>query len=713
MKNRNDTPKYGNWPSQITAELIVSDSISIDEPLVCSNSLYYIERRPQENGRCVIVEITNGISRDLLPPPYSARSRVHEYGGGCFCIDDATSASPIIYFINDSDQDIYSITNEKIIRITQSQNQRFADFSYDKKFHRLIAVAETHITDYQTSGNSNDTIVTNSIVSINISNGEISTLIEGDDFYASPGLNSTSTKLCWQSWNHPNMPWDGNRLWLATIDNKGELTDTKTIAGAESSSALQSISTFQPQWSPDDILYFISDESGWWHIYRYLPNGLVNNLAKDATNALSSPTIQQLTHGEKEFGLPQWVFAQSTFAFINAQTIICYFQTDGTTHLATLSLDNLSANDTPLLSILDNDWCVFSNIRSHESKICFIAASSTCFPQLVTAELVHLDRGDASLVSDKNRTLASEITSGITTEIIKTTSHLPVEQNYYSIAQTVRFKNRHNQIVFANYYPPTNPDYSVNDKQAPPLIVICHGGPTGQSGLALDPKKQFWTSRGFALLDVNYSGSTGYGKDYRLRLNGNWGKLDVEDCCDAAIYAVEHGLAHQEQLIIRGSSAGGYTVLAALTFADIFSAGASYYGIADLTSLANDTHKFEKHYLDRLIGPYPEDKSIYQQRSPINYTEQLNCPVIFFQGIEDRVVPKEQAEEMFTALKKKGLPVAAQYYNGEQHGFRKAETIVQSLENELRFYRLIFNLEESNTIEFLGDIQTSGLASKR
>ena len=726
MTNRNDTPKYGTWPSKITAQLIVSDSISIDEPLVCSNSLYYIERRPQENGRCVIVEITNGISRDLLPPPYSARSRVHEYGGGCFCINDATSTSPVIYFINDSDQDIYSISNDNFSRITQSQNHRFADFSYDKKYHRLIAVAETHsveknitdnkINDNNTNDNKNgnsssDTIVTNSIVSINISNGEISTLIEGDDFYASPGLNSTSTELCWQSWNHPNMPWDGNRLWLATIDNKGDLTDTKAIAGAESSSASQAISIFQPQWSPDDTLYFISDESGWWHIYRYLPDGLVNDMtnsrANDVTNALSSPTIQQLTYGEKEFGLPQWVFAQSTFAFINAQTIICYFQTGGTTHLATLSLNNLSANDTPLLSILDNDWCVFSNLRSHESKICFIAASSTCFPQLVTAELI----------DNKNKTLASEITSGITnritSEIIKTTSHLPVEQNYYSIAQTIRFKNRHNQIVFANYYPPTNPDYSINDKQAPPLIIICHGGPTGQSGLALDPKKQFWTSRGFALLDVNYSGSTGYGKDYRLRLNGNWGKQDVDDCCDAAMYAVNQGLAHQDQLIIRGISAGGYTVLAALTFADIFSAGASYYGIADLASLANDTHKFEKHYLDRLIGPYPEEKNIYQQRSPINYTQQLNCPVIFFQGIEDRVVPKEQTEKMFTALKKKGLPVAAQYYNGEQHGFRKAETIVQSLENELRFYRLIFNLEESNTIEFLGDIQTSGLAFKR
>lgn len=678
MQNLPHAYQYGNWSSKISAELIVSESINIDEPLPCADSLYYIERRPQEEGRCVIVQTTDGNSTDILPAPYSARSRVHEYGGGSYCIDDANKNAPTIYFINDSDQNIYSITDDKLTRITQSDKQRFADFSYDKKFHRLIAIAETH----SIHSNANRSTVINSIVSINIDSGKITTLVTGDDFYASPKLNSVSTQLCWQSWNHPNMPWDGNQLWLATIDSNAQISHAKIIAGSESKTEEASVSIFQPQWSPNDILYFISDESGWWHLYRHL-------------SELKKITNQQLTYGEKEFGLPQWVFAQSTYAFIDEETIICLFHTNSTTQLATLSLNKKSSGNTSTLSILESNWLEFSNIRSHDSKICLIAASATCFPQLVSAEFIAHDS-----TNDQNK---------LHTKIIKTTSHLPVTENYYSIAQTIQFNNRHNQTVHANYYPPCNPAYTTNKEEQPPLIVICHGGPTGQSDLSLDPRKQFWTSRGFALLDVNYSGSTGYGKDYRLRLNNNWGKRDVEDCCDAALYAVTENLAHKDQLIIRGSSAGGYTVLAALTFENVFSAGASYYGISELTSLASDTHKFESRYLDRLIGSYPDAEDIYQQRSPINFTEQLNCPVIFFQGIEDRVVPKEQAEMMFAALKKKGLPVVAQYFKGEQHGFRKAETIVQSLENELLFYRKIFGIGENKSDEFLGVIETSNI----
>ncbi len=671
MKKQHSSDEHGNWLSEIKAELIVSDSISIDEPIPCANALYYIERRPKEEGRCVIVKVTNGENADLLPAPYSARSRVHEYGGGCYCVDDPARQSPTIYFINDSDQDIYYIINNNVTRLTHLPEQRFADFSYDSKFNRLIAICESHPISPKESSST----VVNSIVSIDIKSGDITPIVSGDDFYASPKLNSSSTQICWQSWNHPNMPWDGNKLWLANIDSKANITNAKIISGAEFDTEIESksISTFQPQWSPDDELYFISDETDWWHLYRY-------------QNDDAEPDIQQLTFGNKELGLPQWVFSQSTYAFIDDKTIICSFHKNSKTQLAKLSLNKSSSDEIAELSIIESDWIDFNNIRSHDSKIVFLAASETCFPQLLLAEL------------NNNK---------LTSNAIKTTSHLSVTKDYYSIAQPVEFTNRHNQTVFANYYPPTNPDYAVNKKQ-PPLIVICHGGPTGQSNVALDPKKQFWTSRGFALLDVNYSGSTGYGKQYRQRLNKNWGIRDVEDCCDAALYAVSKNFAHKDQLIIRGSSAGGYTVLAALTFENIFSAGASYYGISELTSLASDTHKFESRYLDRLIGPYPEEKNIYQQRSPINFTEQLNCPVIFFQGIDDRVVPKEQAEMMFSALKERGLPVAAQYFKGEQHGFRKAETIVQSLENELLFYRKVFNLEEDAT-EFLGDIETSNI----
>jgi len=653
---------YGNWSSEITAELIISDSISIDEAKQVADSLYYIERRPQEAGRCVIVKTIDDKTIDVLPAPYSARSRVHEYGGGCYCVHANT-----VFFINDSDQDIYLIKNKQVSRITTTENQRFADFSYDEKFNRLIAICETH------AGNT----VSNSIVSININNGEISDIETGNDFYASPRLNNSATQLCWQTWNHPNMPWDGNQLWIADINDKGLLQSKKHIAGDTD------ISVFQPQWSANGILHFISDDTGWWHLYRY--SGTKHSAGKERF------TREQLTHGEKEFALPQWVFAQSTYAFINSTDIVCCYRAEGRSTLAKLSLSGQALSGQAELMTLDTNWQEFDAITADENNIGFIAASNHCFAQLVSAKL---DPEQSSL---------------LLTTVVKTACFLPVSEEYYSKAQNIEFTNRKKQTVFANYYPPVNPNYQANTNEMPPLIVICHGGPTGQSSIALDAKKQFWTSRGFALLDVNYSGSTGYGKEYRLRLDNNWGKLDIEDCCDAALYAVSQGLANKDQLIIRGSSAGGYTVLAALTFEQVFAAGASYYGISELTSLASDTHKFESRYLDRLIGPYPEASDLYQQRSPINHTEKLNCPVIFFQGIEDRVVPKQQAEKMFEALDKKGLPVAAQYFEGEQHGFRNAETIKQSLENELSFYQLIFNLKPKDEISFKGGIQIKNI----
>jgi dipeptidyl aminopeptidase/acylaminoacyl peptidase len=640
---------YGNWTSDISSELIVSDSITLDEPRQIGQIIYYIERRPHENGRCVIVAVNGKSSTDILPSPYSARSRVHEYGGGCYCVHD-----DFVYFVNDKDQDIYCINNNQLSRITNISDNRFADFIYDKKFHRLIAICETHGAH----------TVSNSIVSIDVKDGTLTILEQGNDFYASPRLNSSGSQLCWQSWNHPNMPWDGNKLWLADIDSAGKTDNKKHIAGDDN------ISTFQPQWSLDDNLYFISDSDGWWQLYRHTAENINT----------------QLTHGDKEFGLPQWVFAQSTFAFVDTSHILCCFQSRGQTTLATLTL-----TDKPILTEISTDWQTYDSISASNDGLCFIAASSSNFPQLVSATL------------GNNNTCLNSI-------VVKQSCQLPIDKKYYSRAQSLSFNNRHQQKVFAHYYPPTNPncehdEESTNNTTKPPLIVICHGGPTGQSSIALDPKKQFWTSRGFALLDVNYSGSTGYGKDYRQRLNGKWGVLDIEDCCDAANFAVISGLANKNQLIIRGSSAGGYTVLSALTFEDVFSAGASYYGISELTSLAENTHKFESRYLDRLVGPFPEKKSLYAERSPINSTEKLSCPVIFFQGKEDRVVPKEQAEMMFDALNKKGLTVAAQYYEGEQHGFRQAGSIVQSLENELSFYQLIFNLKPKDEIQFKGDIQ--------
>jgi len=643
---------YGSWPSKITADLVVADSISIDEARQQGNELYYIERRPQEGGRCVIVKASAGKTSDILPAPYSARTRVHEYGGGCYFVKDDT-----VFFVNDSDQDIYLIKNQQIQRVTAVDNRRFADLDYDHKNKRLFAISEKY---------ENDT-VTNSIASIDISTGDIFDLEAGNDFYASPRLNHSATRICWQTWRHPNMPWDGNQLWLADIDDDGELHNKKHVAGNSDTSV------FQPQWSDRGILHFISDDSGWWHLYR-------------CGNADATAGVEQLTHGEKEFGLPQWVFAQSTYAFVNSSDIICSYLSVSGSRLAILS-----TSGEIQLTDLACDWQQFSSITADQGNIGFIAASSDTFPQLVSASLNHTG------------------THILSSTVVRSSCQLPLANEHYSKAQPISFSNRQQQTVYANYYPPTNPSYMAEEGELPPLIVICHGGPTGQSSIALDARKQFWTSRGFALLDVDYSGSTGYGRSYRSRLDGRWGQLDVQDCCDAALYAVSHGLADRKKLIIRGSSAGGYTVLAALTFEQVFSAGASYYGISDLSSLASDTHKFESRYTDRLVGPFPQACELYQQRSPINHTDQLNCPVIFFQGIEDKVVPKEQAERMFDAIYHKGLPVAAQYFPSEQHGFRRAETIKQCLQNELSFYQLLFALKPKDEIHFTGDIQLENI----
>jgi len=412
-----------------------------------------------------------------------------------------------------------------------------------------------------------------------------------------------------------------------------------------------------------------------WHIYRH-----ENNQAATA-----------ITQGNFEIGLPQWVFAQSSYTFIQSDTILSYLlsrpsprHNKNNRHENGFQLSYINTNDPADITTIKTPWNDFSSISANRYQLAFIAASGLTFSSIVQA---------TSLTAHGNKNIAIDKTNRI-----KTSMQLDISTDFFSQAQPLAFNNRQQQTIHANYYPPTNPQYPAQKNECPPLIVICHGGPTGCASTSLDPKKQFWTSRGFALLDVNYSGSTGYGRDYRRRLNANWGVLDVEDCCDAARYAVKQGLADEKRLIIRGSSAGGYTVLCALTYHDVFSAGASYYGISELETLATDTHKFESRYLDRLIGPYPEQKSLYQQRSPIHHYEQLNCPVIFFQGIEDKVVPKEQAEKMLAALNEKGIAVASRFFAGEQHGFRQAKTITETLENELYFYSKIFGFRTDDGI---------------
>ena len=628
----------GSWASPVGGDLITAGTVGFEQIQIHHDSSYWIERRPSEAGRCVIVEHADGVCRDILPAPYSARSRVHEYGGGAYFV--ATAAGGEIFFVNDDDQNIYSLRpGVEPAQITHSTHRRFADLVHDARRNRLICVCENHGVA--------SSLPENTLVAVDLASGAIETLQRGFDFYSDPRLDPGGDRLAWLCWKHPAMPWDSTELWRSPLHADGSTGDAEAVAGGHG------VSVFQPQWSPQGMLYFISDDTGWWNIRRCADTG-----------------IEQLTRVQNEFGLPQWVFGQSTYAFIDNDHLICSHISAGESRLSLLDIT------TRQLNTIDTDLVSIDSIRADDRRACFIGASSTAYAAIITLDLPSL----------KSRCL-------------KSASSDALDDGYLSQGQIIDFSTRHGDIAYAIYYSPANRDFCPLPDEKPPLIVICHGGPTAAADAALDLRKQFWTSRGFALVDVNYSGSTGFGRAYRERLNGCWGVRDVEDCCDAALYLAGRGLADAGRLIIRGSSAGGYTVLAALTFQRTFAAGASYYGISELESLARDTHKFESHYLEKLVGPYPAAARIYRERSPIHHAGRLNCPVIFFQGLEDRVVPPDQAEKMVTALDAKGIPVAYLSFAHEQHGFRRAQTILAALDAELYFYSRLFGFEAAGELQ--------------
>jgi dienelactone hydrolase len=625
---------YGSWKSPITSDLITSKSVPLDQARLFNDTVYWLERRPGESGRSVITSYSNNNRIDLIPPPFNARSRVHEYGGGVYCVCEHG-----VFFVNDADQDIYRVTeNSSPERITRAEQRRFADLNFDSRHGRILCICEDHGSDDQEP--------VNSLVSVDIKSGTITTLLSGYDFYSNPRVSHDGTRLAWLCWNHPNMPWDGTELWLANFNEQGLPENSVCIAGSESNSI------FQPEWSPHNVLYFVTDTSGWWNIARLEQTGTV-----------------AITSLKSEFGLPQWVFGQTTYAFCDDNKIICTHITDGIGELSFIDTDTLR------LTGIDSPHNTFSSICADKATACYIAASGNEFSQVIKLDTATLD-----------------------TESIAGSCSISIDNAYLSKGQSFSFNTRHTDTVYAIYYPPVNKDYEAPPGELPPLIVHSHGGPTGATDASLDLRKQYWTSRGFAILDVNYSGSTGYGRSYRERLNNNWGIRDAEDVCDAAEYFASRAIVDNTRLIIKGSSAGGYTVLAALTFHDTFSCGASYYGISDLESLFTDTHKFEARYTDKLVGSYPAQKQIYQQRSPINHVDQLSCPVIFFQGMEDRVVPPSQSEKMVNALKTKGIPVSYVTFEHEQHGFRQASTIKTALDAELYFYSVIFGFTTADEL---------------
>lgn len=627
---------YGSWRSSLTAEQAATASASLSEVRLDGSDTYWIESRPTERGRQVVVQCdAAGRVREVTPASHGVRTRVHEYGGGTFTVADAN-----LYFANLEDQRVYRQRNGGLPEpLTPVGPSRYADFATDVRRGRLLCVCEDHGSAAEHPQNR--------LVAIDLAGREaLRVLAAGSDFVAAPRLSPDGSRLAWLSWNHPNMPWDGTELWVGRFAEHGGMVEPRRVAGGANEAILQ------PEWSPDGRLYFLSDRSGWWNLYR-----------------LHEGRLQALAPLEADFGSPPWVLGLSTYGFVSPNRLVCTYTSGSQWHLAHLDVASGRLERLPL------PYTDIAYLKVDRHRAVLRAASPEESGVIV----------EIALATGRHR-------------ILRRAPALDLDPDFLAAPQAVDLSNRHGRSVHALLYLPRNPLHAAPPKERPPLLLRAHGGPTASAGTALSPAVQFWTSRGFAFLDVNYGGSSGYGRTYRERLDGQWGVVDVEDCADAATQLAGQDLVDNGRLAIRGSSAGGYTALCALAFHDVFHAGASYYGIADLETLAEGTHKFEAHYLDRLIGTYPDQRELYRNRSPIHACNRISAPVILFQGLEDRVVPPDQAETLVEALRDNGIPFAYLVFANEQHGFRGAETIRTALQAELYFYSRVFRFEPADSL---------------
>ncbi len=613
--------KYGSWKSPISIDMICSGAIAINSVALSNNFQYWLQARPADGGISLMRRDISGAIQEIVAAPYNVRSRVHEYGGGAYLIADNT-----IYFSNFSDNVLYSSSNGSITPVTIAGTRRYADFVMDPSRNRLIAVCEDHANPSREAQNF--------LVGIDLSAPNSGTILaEGWDFYSTPRLSPDGSKIVFLTWRHPNMPWDGTHLWMADIQHDGTFSNLQEIAGDNES-------IFQPSWSPDGKLYFVSDRSGWWNLYTLKNDGALENILP--MNA--------------EFGVPQWVFGMETYTFLSAKKMLVTYIVQGESHFATLDLETKTLTQLPAAQSV-NSFAVFGE------HVLFTAADT----------------------AEPNALYLLDLQTNKTETILKTTP-IAIEPAYVSRAQSLEYPTENGKTAFAFYYPPQNPEYTPLAGELPPLLVKCHGGPVSAARSSLSLGVQFWTSRGFAVLDVNYGGSTGYGREYRDRLLGQWGVVDLQDSVNGVRYLTQAGLADPKRVFITGGSAGGYTVLCALTFTDVFTAGTSYFGVSDLELLKQDSHKFESHDIDMLVGTDPQ---LFIDRSPIHHTDKIHLPTLLLQGLDDKVVPPNQTQKIEQALLEKGVPVAALYFTGEGHGFRKAENNKKSFEAELSFYAQI------------------------
>jgi dipeptidyl aminopeptidase/acylaminoacyl peptidase len=638
---------YGSWITPFTSQVITAETIGFGTIVIDRSDIYWIETRPAEGGRHVIVRrAADGTTSDITPRSYNARTRVHEYGGGAY-----TAHEGVVYFSNYTDQKLYRQNSGAFAESSTSASlcppeclntpagMRFAEAVFDSGRNRLIAVCEEHFS-------SSDKVV-NSIAAIALDgSGRVTKLAEGFDFYAMPKLSPGGEKLAWLCWKHPNMPWDGTELFVANFDEDGHLSAPTLIAGGADESVAQ------PEWSPDSELYFISDRNGWWNIHRQR-NGAVESVHKR----------------QSEFCRASWHLGYSSYAFAGSEQLICSYNQKGFWNIGLIDLKSKQLSEIKT-EFTDVWW-----LKILGRKAIFRGASPS-IPQAIIA--LDIDTG--------------------TYDSIAQSTNIVLDREMISEPEAIEFSSFEGESAYGFYYRPKNKHYRGPETEKPPLLVKVHGGPTGTALTMLNLEIQFWTSRGFAVLDVNYSGSAGYGRAYRERLAGTWGIRDVDDCISGALHLVAIGAVDVDRLLVSGGSAGGFTTLCALTFQNTFRAGASYYGVSDLEAMRRETHKFESHYFDKLIGPFPERRDIYVDRSPIHHIDKLCRPVAFFQGKEDKIVPPNQTEIMVDALRRKNIPVACLIFENEQHAFRRGETIRRCLDGELYFYSKVLGFKAPDDI---------------
>jgi dipeptidyl aminopeptidase/acylaminoacyl peptidase len=644
---------YGSWPTPFTSEVVVRAAAGLSTVVVDESGdvLTWSEGRPEEGGRIQLVRRSgDGDAVDMLPPGFNARTAVHEYGGGAWW-----SRGDDLWFAHWDDQRLYRLRAagepEAVTPAPESsRGDRWADGELDADGRWLVVVREHHPPGTGPAEVVNELVVLDT-------QGELGprVLVTGPDFVSDPRFSPDGRHLCWLQWSHPDMPWDGTELCVADIhpsDVGPALAHPQVIAGRPDqgpggSGHGESVS--QPRWAPDGSLWFVSDRTGWWNLYRWTGGDVEPCVVTDA-----------------DIGVPQWVFGQSRYSFTGDGRVVYAVSRDGVDHLAVWGPGGSTELDVPYTAI--------SSLRAAGDRVVFVGASAVAEPAVVSVRLA--PGGGGALAGEP--------------EIVRPPRDLGIDPSWISVPETIDFPTSGGRTAHALYYPPTNPESAPPPGEAPPLLVMIHGGPTGAARPMLQVETQYWTSRGFGVVDVNYGGSTGYGRAYRDQLTGQWGVVDLDDCEAAARALADAGRVDPARLCIRGGSAGGYTTLAALAFRETFAAGASHYGVADLEALAVETHKFESRYLDGLIGPYPARRDLYVERSPIHHLDAFDRPLIVLQGLEDEVVPPDQAESIVAALRTRGVPVAYVAFEGEQHGFRQAPNIRRALDAELSFYAQVF-----------------------